>query len=954
MAIRLIDAEKPFRPVYSIFRHEFLGCLVSSHVVQELENGRLSLRHQGLNPNNFDQFISQLDADDRRLVNLIAKLNIKSMVKKFAPKAKSINDFFIKYFKDEIKNMALVYVNRQMAEIVPLLHDRELFTMGNDGYPARQPVNFSEVKADIRFHFERTPEVTKYYPQIMLHDRRIFLTNRREVDLLTDNPAWMLVDDQIITFNEPVEGRKLVPFFKKDHISIARNVEETYFKKFVPQIVERYEVAASGGLDITDIQEPAQFRLLVNDMDQSAISLKLRVAYGDHLLLPRPAQRVKVEARADGDSYTFYRIHRDKAAEEDVMRLLERLADHGQLLNWEYMDRQDGLRWLAINVPALEEMGIEVVQKDATQGQLTFETPRVEIVTRQEGDWFDIRAIVRIGPHEIPFVKFRKHIMQGRRDFKLPDGTIAILPENWFSDYRHLLEIAEEREDGLAIRPYQAAVLDLGAYENGAQRTLSGLSPEAKIDDVAIPTGLKATLRPYQKKGYDWLDFLQAYKLGGILADDMGLGKTLQTLSLLQREKERKVGIPSLIVMPTSLIYNWMNEANRFTTDIRILIHTGVGRSKDPSAFSAYDLIFTTYGIVRQDIKILKEFPFHYVILDESQMIKNPASKTAQAIRELKTRYRLSLTGTPLENSLMDLWSQMSFLNPGLLGSESFFRDFYVQPIEKAHDEKRMTHLKRLIHPFILRRTKEQVAEELPPKIEQIRFCRMTTKQKSIYDDIKSAYRNYLLDMSNTEFRSQKLSILAGLQKLRQIAIHPGLVEEGQDLRLSDSGKYLEFVRLLEEVLAKGAKVLIFSQFVRLLQLLRKDLDARKIRYAYLDGGTRNRQQQVNLFQNDSDVPAFLISLKAGGVGLNLTAAEYVFILDPWWNPAVEAQAIDRSHRIGQVNTVFSYKFITKGSIEEKIVRLQERKAKLSSDIVSVEQDIFKQLDLKELHALVD
>jgi SNF2 family DNA or RNA helicase len=335
-------------------------------------------------------------------------------------------------------------------------------------------------------------------------------------------------------------------------------------------------------------------------------------------------------------------------------------------------------------------------------------------------------------------------------------------------------------------------------------------------------------------------------------------------------------------------------------------------------------------------------------------MIKNPSSKTSLAVRELNTRHRLSLTGTPLENTLMDLWSQMSFLNPGLLGSENFFRDYYALPIEKMQDRKKQDQLKKLIHPFILRRTKEQVATELPPKVEQIHYCDMTEKQEEIYEEVKNAYRNYLMEMDATEFRKKKLNILAGLQKLRQIAIHPGLVEEGQGLRLAESGKYREFSRLIEEVISKGSKVLVFSQFVRLLELLRKDLDSKGVKYAYLDGSTRKREEQVELFQNDPTISAFLISLKAGGVGLNLTAAEYVFILDPWWNPAVEAQAVDRSHRIGQEKTVFSYKFITRGSIEEKILKLQARKSKLSSDIVSVEEDIFKKLDLEDLHDLID
>jgi SNF2 family DNA or RNA helicase len=379
------------------------------------------------------------------------------------------------------------------------------------------------------------------------------------------------------------------------------------------------------------------------------------------------------------------------------------------------------------------------------------------------------------------------------------------------------------------------------------------------------------------------------------------------------------------------------------------LVHTGSQRNVDPKYFALNDVVLTTYGLMRSDSEMLSKFPWHYLILDESQMIKNPTSKTARAAKDMIAKYRLSLTGTPVENTLMDLWSQMTFLNPGLLGGETFFRDHYLQPIEKWRDVDRMEQLRKLIHPFILRRTKTQVATELPPKVEQVHYCEMTEPQRKLYESTKNYYRDYLLEMAEGDFNKKKLNILAGLQKLRQIAIHPHLVEEGKDMDLSESGKFQEYERLLEEVISKGAKVLVFSQFVRLLKILRTDLEQKGIDTCYLDGSTIDRQAQVERFQTDPSVQVFLISLKAGGVGLNLTAAEYVFILDPWWNPAVERQAVDRSHRIGQTETVFSYKFITKDTIEEKIILLQQKKFQLSEDVISVEKELFKKLDMTDL-----
>lgn len=951
MAKRLIDATKEFRPVYAIYRHEYLGCLVSAHVVQELSNGRLSLQHQGLVADNMDQFAHKLDDVDRRLLPRLKFANPNDLIRKFAPKAKNPMDFFLNKFKGEVKSLVLRYISRQMAEVIPYLEDRELYVMGKDGYPAAEPVRLTQDRASLVFNFVRTAEHTRYFPRIELRGERVrFRGNGSAV--LCNSPAWMLANGEIFTFDQDVDGKKLVPFLQKPQIMILPATEATYYRKFMPQIIESYRVRADG-FAIEDVDVRPQFRFVVGTHDEHSISMNLRVHYGDHELPLDSAKAYTAIPFEEGGEYRFYRVCRDQEAESDVLRLIEGMNGNQRLMAWDFMSRQEGLRWLSDHVPILEAHGVEVIQQDS-EHPITFDTPEIELETEESGDWFDIRAVVKISGFRIPFIKFKRHILKGIRDYVLPDGKVAILPESWFSDYRHLVEIAEERdEEVIAIRKYQAVVLEMPGKAGGQLRDkIQRIATARSVPEVSIPDGLQAELRSYQKKGYDWLGFLQEFSLGGILADDMGLGKTLQTLSLLQHEKEEGVNTPSMVVMPTSLVYNWMAEAQKFTPGLRILVHTGVNRARAVEAFTAYDLVLTTYGIVRQDLKLLKEFPFHYIILDESQMIKNPASKTARAVKELHARHRLSLTGTPLENSLMDLWSQMTFLNPGLLGSETFFKKFYAQPIEKQQDEQRKEQLKKLIHPFILRRTKEQVAHELPPKIEQLHYCEMTEAQKEIYEETKNAYRNYLLDLG-ADFGKKKLNILAGLQKLRQIAIHPALVEEGSGTDLLASGKYREFGRLLDEVLAKGAKVLVFSQFVRLLKILREDLQKREVDCCYLDGATRDRQAQVQRFQNDPDVKVFLISLKAGGVGLNLTAAEYVFILDPWWNPAVEAQAIDRSHRIGQQNTVFSYKFITRDSIEEKIIKLQERKSRLSNDIVSVETDIFKSLNMDDLQDLL-
>lgn len=897
-----------------------------------------------------DQFGHGLDATDIKLVKTLNLINPTEIYKRFGPKARNERDFYINRFKDQIKKLVMNFVNRNMAEAVSLLKDREVFTMGNDGYPAKVPVRISDALASLRFHFIRNDQHTRYFPTISLFGRPLDL-HKKGTAVVVEEPAWLLHNQYLFTFDQAVEGKKLIPFLRRDFIAIPPATEETYFKKFVPQIIERYPVDFRG-IGIEEVNEEPRFRFKVDLSQKDIVSMDLQVVYGKHVLKPDPSREstARPEMRKEGQFFTL--IRRMPALEADVISVLERMVPQEGLMGLDFMDRITALQWLSHAVPELESHGIEVFQ--VGEETMNFEQPEVHMEMTEEGDWFDIKAVVKIGRFQIPFIKFKSHILKGRRDFVLPDGSIAILPDSWFTDYRHLVEVAKEGKEGsISIRKYQAAVLSMQVAGTGFKEQLGKLADMDKVPETKLPQKLRADLRAYQKRGYDWLGFLRENSFGGILADDMGLGKTLQTLSLLQCEKEAGAKQPSLIVMPTSLVYNWEAEAAKFTPELRLLNHTGVSRTKNSANFSIYDVILTTYGIVRQDLDMLRAYPFHYIILDEGQMIKNPASKTAKAVKLLSAQHRLSLSGTPLENSLMDLWSQMTFLNPGLLGSERFFKNFYAQPIEKGRDEKRQGQLKRLIHPFILRRTKEQVATELPEKIEQRHYCEMTDEQRRIYDETKNAYRNYLLELAPGDFNSRKLNILAGLQKLRQIAIHPGLVEEGAGSGLEDSGKYQEFRRLLDEVLSKGAKVLVFSQFVRLLQMLKGDLEKEGVSFAYLDGSTKDRRGQVERFQTNDKVKVFLISLKAGGIGLNLTAAEYVFILDPWWNPAVEAQAVDRSHRIGQLKTVFSYKFITRDSIEEKILKLQERKSKLSSDIVSVEDEIFKSLKMEDFQDLL-
>ncbi|GAB4417625.1 MAG: hypothetical protein OHK0039_28210 [Bacteroidia bacterium] len=937
--------------VFATYHHECLGYLISAHYVQLLPDGALSLVHQGAYPENIDQFAKWLDAREQELIKLTGEILPREVVKRFGGNPRDEAEFFMNRFKGELEKLALKYVQRHMARILPLLPGRLVFEMGNDSYPAQRPIEVLHDKASVLFHFRRDEQQTVYFPTMKLQGQKIDF-QLRDARLLCMNPAWLLFNGQLFTFEIEVEGKKLQPFLDKRNILIPREQEPVYYERFITQIVERYPVQARG-FEIRTLRVPPRFVLRVKAHDGNSFSFKREVIYDTYVFALEQGTPFKVVLERKGDDYVFHRIHRDMEAEQHVVQQLEPLTPNpNSITPWEFMDKDQGLDWLSRHTHTLQAFGMAIVQESS---QYILTRPEVVLSTEEAGDWFDIRAHVIIGGFEIPFIKFRSHILRHKREYQLPDGSIAILPEHWFSDYRHLLEVSERRDgELLSIRKYQAPLLSIGTNQASLASWVDALKKNDQIPHADLPKGLHATLRNYQQQGYNWLHFMRENGMGAILADDMGLGKTLQTLTLLLSEHERGIDTPSLVVMPTSLIHNWRSEAEKFTPDLRVYVHTGVSRVKNPKFFTPYHVILTTYGIVRQDVEMLRSFPFHYVILDESQMIKNPESKTARAVRQLLARHRLSLTGTPIENTVMDIWSQMAFLNPGLLGNEAFFKAFYVNPIEKDKDNHRSTKLRRIIYPFILRRKKHQVERELPPRIEKLHYCDMTDSQRRFYDETRSAYRNYLMELiSDGSWKKNKLNILTGLQKLRQIAIHPRLVDP-DNYDIDQSGKYQEVMRLLQQVIErKRSKVLVFSQFVKMLHLMRDDLVKAGIEFAYLDGSTRDRQEQVERFQTDKNIKVFLISLKAGGVGLNLTAADYVFILDPWWNPAVENQAIDRSHRIGQQRTVFFYKFITEESIEEKILNLQRHKAQLSDDIIAIEEDIYKSLDVGDLEDLL-
>jgi hypothetical protein len=573
-------------------------------------------------------------------------------------------------------------------------------------------------------------------------------------------------------------------------------------------------------------------------------------------------------------------------------------------------------------------------------------------------DWFELTGDIHFDDISVPLPQLLKAMQQGESMFKLADGSIAILDEGQLGRLSSLLQLAEIEKGQVRFQRNQVALLDalLAAQpEIHADETLEHARQQLQnfrgIDAAAQPPGFQGSLREYQKQGLGWLLFLNAFKFGGCLADDMGVGKTAQVLALLEmRRAARAAGEaipPSLVVAPRSLIFNWQREAARFTPELRTLDFTGLTRSLDN--LQDYDLILTTYGTLRRDIVTLQQHVFDYAILDEAQAIKNFGSASAKAARLLKANHRLTMTGTPVENHLGELWSLFEFLNPGMLGKASVLRLSGAGSRTVAPETREL--LAAGLRPFLLRRTKEQVAKELPPKVEQTLFCELEPDERKLYNELRDHYRASLLAGTSRTWNKRKLQVLEALLRLRQASCHPGLVDKKR--ATGSSTKLDTLLSQLEEVLQEGHKALIFSQFTSLLALVRAQLDAQGLTYEYLDGKTKDRQAPVERFQTDPECKLFLISLKAGGVGLNLTAADYVFLLDPWWNPAVEAQAIDRTHRIGQDKPVFAYRVIAKDTVEERVLELQNTKRELATAILSEDNALVANLQPEDLELLL-
>ncbi len=618
--------------------------------------------------------------------------------------------------------------------------------------------------------------------------------------------------------------------------------------------------------------------------------------------------------------------------------------------------------WFPYFVQQLSERNITVIGlQEMKHMRFNHHKPEMKMQATSGIDWFDLQMEVWFGEEKISLDRVRKAILQRQEMVILDDGSMGILPAEWIERYEMLFKMAEPNgQQALKLSKHHFTMLESLEDGNGNEQILEEIKQRKELIynaqnlvTVKPSSKIKGELRPYQLLGYQWLQLMDEMKLGACLADDMGLGKTLQTITFIQFLKEKYKGQTSLVICPISLIFNWENELKKFAPTIKFKVHYGLDRMFDDNDFAKYDLILTSYSVMRIDVEMLASFTWKYIILDESQAIKNPDSQTAKALQTLKAYNRIALSGTPVQNNTFDLYSQLNFLNPGLLGNKQFFKEEFANAIDKDRDPIKTKQLRKMVYPFMLRRTKEQVATDLPEKMESIIWCEMSASQRAVYDEYKKYFRDALLQKIDAMGMSKVgVYVLEGLLRLRQICDSPKLLKKPEFLD-AGSAKVEELMREIEDNIGDH-KILVFSQFTEMLQLIVAELNQRKLTFAYLDGSTKqdDRRVAVNKFQEETDCRIFLISLKAGGVGLNLTAADYVYLIDPWWNPAAEQQAIDRTHRIGQTKKIIAYKMICRDSVEEKILLMQQNKKRMAGEIIGEDEAIMKRLKREDIEFL--
>ena len=866
------------------------------------------------------------------------------------------------------------------SEVTPVMN----FIRHDEGTTYRLQLRIGERAVQAETKAEQARALARRSP----HSPKARLVERpteHRLIVLTHNPGMFVLDKRIYALCEGFSGQLLLPFVSKQQVEIPRKMENDYFHRFILKQVARAEINAEG-FAITDVSMQPQACLTAETSIDGGHILSLRFRYGSLEYAADDKTNGRVTLTEEDDSFRFVRQLRDKDEEKRLRDLLKAVsereqrqtclnaAEHeqarpkanevtgaGTVIRFSSVSQQ--IDWLREYAPRLKAEGFDVVQPS---DHIYYIGPlSVEQSDTWQGDWLqtDVTVVIDGGQLRIPFRDLRDTILRGEQEYMLPTGEILLIPNEWLKRYSDLMLIGLPKGQGYQRHKSQIS--------SGEFRVLAGASEQVRAESLELATAqpvntetavevspkLKATLRPYQQAGFQWLWQNLVAQTGCCLSDEMGLGKTLQTIALLLKYKEatkvtepvtkpltgmlfsdeemqgkreegtasgERLALPyrtSLVVAPASVVHNWRNELSRFAPSLSVMTYTGdTSKRKDKRiALMRWDVVLTTYRTLLNDIELLSREEFGIVVFDESQAFKTATSQIHQAVTRLQALHRMALSGTPVENNLQELWSLMNVLNPNLLGDERSFQNAFVNPIAVQMEESRRDLLRRLITPYFLKRTKKEVLSDLPARQDEVVVCAMTDEQTSQYTEEMSKARNEWLDPTASS-QGRQIHILAALQCLRQIANGEGKMGVVFD--------YLENLRQTQH------KVLIFSEYVTLLEHVGGEMTNRGWNYALLTGQTQDREQVIARFQQSPDCQFFLISLKAGGVGLNLTAADYVFLLDPWWNRAAEEQAIARAHRIGQQRSVFVYRFVSAGTLEEQILTLQDRKQSLIDSVM--------------------
>lgn len=947
--------------VYNFYQVEGLGLILPTAIICQVDSdGSLGYMRAAAIAETVESYgLNIKDTYHEAMISLCQELTIPA-----------IEAVFNKGVKRGVKPITSLFADADTKQLVQNTIDRRMSklmtTLKENGAPLCYNIErkikakdvalfFYSDKAEPLLYFAKTQTGISYRLSLQVGTETV-LPCKYDIRLIANNPGIVIIKNQVVWISH-INANKLTPFYKNETVFIPEKLTKTYFEKFIIDVLGKVNIEVDGfELNQVNTLQSANIRCIY-DFLKGVWVVDLAFDYdGFSFYYSDVNQRkTRLEFGQSGENDVIvYQCIRDAQAEE---LYVEKLAACGFIKNdtKKFAYNKDTFDTIHHIGKVYQQLSQDfIIRPLEIDGKIiSFATSTLVNEFKLGYDWFDLKGRIVIAGIDYPISAFFRNIRDKNPYFKLKDGSYFILNAEMMAEYEHLVKFAQEDAITWRLAKQHFALIhekDL-APDNDEQNFVTEIEykPSSK---------LQATLRPYQEDGVKWLIKHRVNGLGACLADDMGLGKTLQTIAVLLDTKEhdhqekqlqtfatqldlfgeiqvhQRTPLAALVILPASLVFNWQEELKKYAPSLHVLNYTGPSRKKAQRTIGTFDVILTTYQTAVLDLEILKKQTFTYVILDESQQIRNKNSKVFKALHTLHTKYKISLSGTPIENSLSDLWSQMEFINPKILGSYAFFKEHFQSPIEKLRDAQAIQNLKTLVDPFILRRTKEQVAPDLPELIEKIHYSEMTDAQSKIFEREKSAARNYLLGLDKTGGQ-YKIHVLATLTKLRQIANHPKLADENYT---DESGKFDDITSQIQTIVKSNHKVLVFSSFKAHLQLVSDYLSVENIPYESLtgDNSSDQRQDAVHAFQENADIQVFLISIKAGGTGLNLTAADYVFILDPWWNPFVERQAIARAHRIGQQNNVMVTRFISKNSIEEKILLLQESKKSLSSDIIDL------------------